>query len=450
MKGAAFEPRSQLGALDKNSVARMELRNRHIKATEDERPTSPQSDNEQIAPGMQDQKQVMKAETKLNKFLKRLFAGLFLFGGFTFTVWAGAMWVVLMIMSFQVFVFRELVNVRYAKYQNDKKIKSTNAPLFRTLQYMWFIVAMLYSYGTFVRDFARDSKELQWLSEYMHFHFMVTFALFSIAFILSIVTMSPGHIRYQVGHLSWTIVAIVIVCGQMIHAPFMIHVGIFWFFFPAFMVITNDCAAYVCGMLFGKKIINRPFLPLSPNKTWEGFIGATIITLLFAWYSSDYFSDWSNFVCPAGRLTLSIHPDMSCPEQDLFVQQDIEVPRQLRSIMIGYAPEYINAKPVQLHGLLIGLVASTVAPFGGFMASAIKRANGVKDFDSVIPGHGGFTDRFDCQMLISLYVWVHYTSLILHYVPPRERILNEIALLESIDREYVLSRLALLLNKTVT
>jgi phosphatidate cytidylyltransferase len=46
---------------------------------------------------------------------------------------------------------------------------------------------------------------------------------------------------------------------------------------------------------------------------------------------------------------------------------------------------------------------SIIAPFGGFWASAIKRTYGIKDFDSIIPGHGGVTDRMDCQVMIYMY-----------------------------------------------
>lgn len=69
-----------------------------------------------------------------------------------------------------------------------------------------------------------------------------------------------------------------------------------------------------------------------------------------------------------------------------------------------------NVYPIQIHALWLALFASVVAPFGGFLASAIKRAYGIKDFDSLIPGHGGFTDRFDCQFLMALCTWVHYNS----------------------------------------
>jgi CDP-diglyceride synthetase len=35
---------------------------------------------------------------------------------------------------------------------------------------------------------------------------------------------------------------------------------------------------------------------------------------------------------------------------------------------------------------------------GGFFASGFKRAFKIKDFGDTIPGHGGFTDRMDCQV----------------------------------------------------
>lgn len=69
-----------------------------------------------------------------------------------------------------------------------------------------------------------------------------------------------------------------------------------------------------------------------------------------------------------------------------------------------------NVYPIQIHALWLAIFASVVAPFGGFLASAIKRVYGIKDFDSVIPGHGGLTDRFDCQFLMALCTWVHYNS----------------------------------------
>eukprot|EP00040_Diaphanoeca_grandis_P017162 m.89164 g.89164 ORF g.89164 m.89164 type:complete len:446 (+) comp26270_c0_seq1:143-1480(+) len=384
---------------------------------------------------MQSAETVKKAESSVTKFLRRLVFGSIAFAIFRMILEAGALYLVLMIVAAQFQVYKELVNVRYQKYKRDKVGQLADVPMFRTLQWFWFLVAMFHTYGTFLKKYASDKKAMQWVSKSMHMHQMVTFALFSLAFILSIVTIRPKSLKYQVGHLSWTVVSIVIVCAQMIQAPFMCHSGTFWFFFPAFLVINNDCWAYVYGMLFGKRFIKRTFLALSPNKTWEGFIGATIMTVIAGWYSADIFSDRMEFICPTE--TLGVVP-LDCVKNDIFVHQTIQLYPMLQSF--GF-PAEIDAKPIQLHAISFALVASLVAPFGGFMASAIKRANGVKDFASIIPGHGGFTDRLDCQMLMSLYVWVHFSTLVMPYVPLRDRLVDEFAMLSNDDRTYVLDRL---------
>ena len=72
----------------------------------------------------------------------------------------------------------------------------------------------------------------------------------------------------------------------------------------------------------------------------------------------------------------------------------------------------LSIVPIQLHAISLSLFASSVAPFGGFLASAIKRAYGIKDFDSIIPGHGGLMDRFDCQLIMALATWVHYNTFV--------------------------------------
>lgn len=61
---------------------------------------------------------------------------------------------------------------------------------------------------------------------------------------------------------------------------------------------------------------------------------------------------------------------------------------------------------------MFAMFASVIAPFGGFYASAIKRTYNLKDFDSVIPGHGGVMDRMDCQLITALFTSVYYTTFI--------------------------------------
>lgn len=48
----------------------------------------------------------------------------------------------------------------------------------------------------------------------------------------------------------------------------------------------------------------------------------------------------------------------------------------------------LSLSPAALHSVVMGLFASTIAPFGGFLASGFKRAFKIKDFSSILPGHG--------------------------------------------------------------
>src|SRR5260370_25045740 len=92
----------------------------------------------------------------------------------------------------------------------------------------------------------------------------------------------------------------------------------------------------------------------------------------------------------------------------------------------------------QFHLLFMACFASLVAPFGGFFASGFKRAFNLKDFGDSIPGHGGMTDRMDCQyvfisdlrvlknldpygitlslrFLMGMFSYVYYSALIRHH-----------------------------------
>jgi phosphatidate cytidylyltransferase len=82
-----------------------------------------------------------------------------------------------------------------------------------------------------------------------------------------------------------------------------------------------------------------------------------------------------------------------------------------------------------------------VAPFGGFYASAIKRTYNLKDFDSVIPGHGGVMDRMDCQFITALFTTVYYTTFIRSVSPSVTLVINMILKLSHEDQQEVLQRL---------
>jgi phosphatidate cytidylyltransferase len=71
--------------------------------------------------------------------------------------------------------------------------------------------------------------------------------------------------------------------------------------------------------------------------------------------------------------------------------------------------------PIQFHVLVFATFASLIAPFGGFFASGLKRTFKIKDFGESIPGHGGITDRMDCQFIMGFFSFMYYQSFIAVY-----------------------------------
>jgi phosphatidate cytidylyltransferase len=60
-------------------------------------------------------------------------------------------------------------------------------------------------------------------------------------------------------------------------------------------------------------------------------------------------------------------------------------------------------------------IVSIFGPLGDLMASRLKRFAGVKDSSQLLPGHGGFLDRFDSLTLSIPFVWL-YVSLIMNFM----------------------------------
>lgn len=67
---------------------------------------------------------------------------------------------------------------------------------------------------------------------------------------------------------------------------------------------------------------------------------------------------------------------------------------------------------MQLHALALSTFASLIAPFGGFFASGLKRTFKIKDFGDSIPGHGGMTDRMDCQFIMGFFAYMYFHTFI--------------------------------------
>ena len=87
---------------------------------------------------------------------------------------------------------------------------------------------------------------------------------------------------------------------------------------------------------------------------------------------------------------------------------------------------------MQLHSIVMAIFASVVAPFGGFFASGFKRAFKIKDFGESIPGHGGFTDRMDCQIVMGSFAYIYCWHLL--------RLSDQTELVPEATLQYLLKR----------
>ncbi|MCE2843783.1 MAG: phosphatidate cytidylyltransferase [Sediminibacterium sp.] len=124
------------------------------------------------------------------------------------------------------------------------------------------------------------------------------------------------------------------------------------FSIPLLLIVTiwiNDTMAYIVGSFIGK----RPLSSISPNKTWEGTIAGIIISVALV---TKVLGTW-------------------IPIQEKYI-------------------------------FLMSLVAAIAGTFGDLFESKIKRMAGVKDSGSMMPGHGGFLDRFDSILFAVPFVWL--------------------------------------------
>ncbi len=123
---------------------------------------------------------------------------------------------------------------------------------------------------------------------------------------------------------------------------------------------VNDSFAYVFGVTLGR---HKMFPRVSPKKSWEGFVGGAVMSLLMAYLCWKY------------------------------------LPMLFPKINFTLVQWMIFAEIVVVFGTL-----------GDLLESQFKRTYGVKDSSNLIPGHGGILDRFDSMLLatpaICIYIQV--------------------------------------------
>lgn len=122
----------------------------------------------------------------------------------------------------------------------------------------------------------------------------------------------------------------------------------------------NDTMAYLVGSFIGR----TPFSKISPKKTWEGTIGGALLCI----------------------------------------------------IIIGVAAPSITGQNFifsNYHWFIIAGICAFFGTAGDLLESKIKRMAGVKDSGSIMPGHGGFLDRFDSLLVAAPFVWLYLKLFVL-------------------------------------
>ncbi len=112
-----------------------------------------------------------------------------------------------------------------------------------------------------------------------------------------------------------------------------------------FAVELNDVVAYTTGKLFGRHPLRRN---ISPQKTWEGSLGALAVSLILPW-------------------------------------------------LLHFTFPHFGVRELVLAGLIVGVGGQ----LGDLAISVIKRDLGIKDMGAAIPGHGGILDRIDSLIYVA-------------------------------------------------
>ncbi|XP_060516518.1 phosphatidate cytidylyltransferase, photoreceptor-specific [Cylas formicarius] len=322
---------------------------------------------------------------------------------FFLVIYSGPLALMMTTLVVQVKCFQEIINIGYAVYRIH------GLPWFRSLSWYFLLTSNYFFYGESLVDYfgvvINRTEGLRFLVAY---HRFFSFSLYCVGFVWFVLSLVKKYYMKQFSLFAWTHVALLIVVTQSYLIIKNIFEGLIWFIVPVSMIICNDIMAYVFGFFFGK----TPLIQLSPKKTWEGFIGGGISTVVFGLGISYVMCQYPYFVCPIeysetlGRMTMECEPGV------LFRLQLYTLPSWLDWLKILGMSNTVYLYPFMLHSLALSLFSSVIGPFGGFFASGFKRAFKIKDFGDVIPGHGGIMDRFDCQFLMATFVNVYISSFI--------------------------------------
>ncbi len=154
--------------------------------------------------------------------------------------------------------------------------------------------------------------------------------------------------------LSW------LYCGLLVATVVGVRrIGVGWVILAFVVTWANDTFAYFAGHALGR---HRMLERISPKKTWEGFAGGAVGSVVGA------------------LVTRWILPEL-----------EVLTPAQM---------------------VVVGIGGAILGPLGDLCESLVKRAAGVKDSGRIIPGHGGLLDRIDALLFVApwVYVWAAYVA----------------------------------------
>ncbi|KAN0059988.1 phosphatidate cytidylyltransferase [Thecaphora frezii] len=282
----------------------------------------------------------------------------------------------------------------------------------KTLSWYFFAVCNYFLYGESIIYYFKHIVFVDaYFIPFARHHRFLSFMLYVFGFMAFVSNLRRPNLKHQFGLFCWVHMSLLLIVFSSHFIVNNILEGLIWFWVPASLVICNDVFAYICGMTFGK----TPLIDLSPKKTVEGFVGAFVITEFFAYGWATLFQRYNYMICPAVSLGMNAFKEIHCEVNPVFNWHYLPLPPAVSAMVSSIVGQRIVSlpwTPFQLHALVMAAFASLVAPFGGFFASGFKRAFNIKDFGDSIPGHGGLTDRFDCQFLMGLFSYVYYSSLI--------------------------------------
>ncbi|WWC67782.1 uncharacterized protein I206_101694 [Kwoniella pini CBS 10737] len=337
-------------------------------------------------------------------------------GGFIGLLCMGHPYMILLVMLCQALVYKEVTALFDLRDHGANKVEVANGEKgdkwSKTLNWYFFVVCNYFLYGESIIYYFKHIVFVDaYFIPFARNHRFISFMLYVVGFVGFVANLQRQYLRQQFALFCWVHISLLLIVVSSHFIVNNILEGLIWFFVPASLVICNDVMAYVCGKLFGR----TPLIKLSPKKTVEGFVGAFICTLLFGLAWGTFFMRFPYMICPARDLGTNVLSHITCRPNPVFVWRDFEFTgpaKQVLSTILGHAPPAIPYAPFQIHVLVMATFASLVAPFGGFFASGFKRAFNIKDFGHSIPGHGGMTDRMDCQFMMGLFSYVYYSSLI--------------------------------------